>query len=191
MIRLRLAVTVVVAALAAAAAPALAGSGDAHSQRITAHFDDDGWLLLTPQACSAAQTGLCKLSAEGTVTWTGDLDGFSEYHAYGWVDPANHVARFKVWETFTGTVAGCGTGSIRWIGDGQIAMDGFDPATMSAPFTMTWRLLPGAGTGGLAGVTGHGTAGGPMNVLTRENHGTLTGDVDCATPPVSQTAEPD
>jgi hypothetical protein len=160
------------------AAPSFAAS-QRTSRSIQARFDDEGWATFTPQSCSPAQQGVCKINGEGMVTYTGDLVGFSEYHAYGWFDPAIVGMRFQVWETFTGTIVGCGPGSVRWYAEGQITKTGFNPVTMTAPFTQRWRLLQGTGTGALARATGAGTAGGPMNVMTRANHGTMTGRVAC------------
>ena len=171
----------VAAAAVLAGAPSFAAGPPATSHAVTSHFDDNGWLLFTPQSCSLSQTGLCTITGQGMVAYSGDLDGFSEYHATGWFDPNIQGARFKVWETFTGTVAGCGTGSIRWYAEGQVTKDGFDPVTMTAPFTQNWRILAGTGTGDLAGLVGSGTASGPLNLLTRENHGTMSGKIACAT----------
>ena len=160
------------------ALPAAAAEGQ-HPRSVSSHFDDKGWLLFTPQSCSPSQTGLCTVSGQGMVDYSGDLTGFSEYHATGWFDPAIQGARFKVWETFTGSIAGCGTGSVRWYAEGQLPGSGFDPTTMTAPFSQTWRFLPGTATGELVGITGSGTASGPMNLLTRENHGTMQGSITC------------
>ena len=158
------------------------------STAVRSHFDeDDGWLTFVPQRCGVTQTGLCKVTAQGMVTYAGDLNGFSEYHTYGWFDPAIQAMRYQIWETFTGQVTGCGTGSFRWYAEGVLSADGFDPVTLTTGFRQHWRALSGTGTGDLSALSGSGDAVGRINVATRENHGELTGAISCGTNKPSAT----
>lgn len=61
--------------------------------------------------------------------------------------------------TFTGTVSGCGAGSITYSVEGVVYP--FDPMTQRVPVEEDWQILEGSGTGGLHGLRsggGHGNA---------------------------------
>lgn len=148
---------------------------------ISAHFDDPGFLVMTP-ACDPAKPTLCTLDGDGGATFTGDLAGTSTYHAVAVFNPAIQGADFYAYETFSGTVSGCGTGSVSWVVHGVINRDTasqYDPVTGTIPLDFDLQITDGSGTGQLAGITGWTTGHGTINPLTRENHGDLSGQIVC------------
>ena len=79
-----------------------------------------------------------------TSTYTGTLDGQSEYTTEGWADGGGQ--RFVTVETFTGSVDGCGEGTLEWRVEGTVADETIDGA---------WTIA--SASGGLADAHGSGT----------------------------------
>ncbi len=89
---------------------------------------------------------------QGTGTYTGDLDGSLAYSGYGYVRDDGKVGSREDSNLFTGTVAGCGTGTFRYKAEG--VFNGVDPAAGGLVGEETLDIIPGTGSGGLSGLSG-------------------------------------
>ena len=87
---------------------------------------------------------------------------------------------WEVWETFTGTVMGCGTGRFDWYGTGTVDFSRPNQKTQTFPMAGTLRIV-GAGEGGLAGMTGSLPVSAQLKAapFPFEQHGTVLGEVTC------------
>jgi hypothetical protein len=171
-----------------------AGTGPAAAEpagpevAVTADFHDPGQPGFSNYApvCGPEQPSVCSFGFDGRVDWTGGMSGSSVYHAIGYGTPAGEL-RWEVWETFTGTVAGCGSGTLSWHGAGSLDLDRLDPATQTVP--MEGVLDVGAPTSGdLAGVVGRLELVDTTMRLApafAEQHGKVAGEVSCARGPAA------
>ena len=89
---------------------------------------------------------------EGTGTYTGDLDGTLEFSGYGYLRDDGKVGSREDSNLFTGTVAGCGTGTFRYKAEG--VFNGVDPAAGGLVGEETLDITRGTGSGGLSGLSG-------------------------------------
>lgn len=95
-------------------------------------------------------------SYSGVSEFHGTLEGEGTF--CGWIPPTvnpDGTADYIETDTFTGTISGCGRGTLRYDVHGRI-QPGYDPARNAVPALESWSVLAGSGTGGLAGVTGGG-----------------------------------
>jgi hypothetical protein len=103
--------------------------------------------VVSPLSCDAALHCVVGLSA--TNQWSGGLQGTSSSREIIAVDQTTGWATFESFELFTGHVQGCG--------DGSFTMRGSISRSFPSPGTGTLEVLPGTGSGDLAGVRGRGT----------------------------------
>jgi hypothetical protein len=108
----------------------------------------------------APKTGqpFCIESLTGTTTLSGDFVG-SDLDEITILIYANGLLNFSDYESWTGTLAGHGTGSFvlfEYDGMGQ----------MNGALTSKVRIVEGTGSGDLVGITGRGTFSGDTSVLT-------------------------
>jgi hypothetical protein len=154
-----------------------ATTASAHSSRkmpVRAHFENPPDTYTVAAPCTVDNfipvTGLCHGSESGTAVITGSWIGAIGYD-FGWVvDPAAN-ATYVGLSVFTGTIAGCGTGTFTYRYDGESDATGVGDAT--------WQIIPSLGTGDLAGLTGHGTQHTAQNA-DFSGGGDLVGVVRCA-----------
>jgi hypothetical protein len=188
--RKRASLTAAVAAafVAAAGWPGAAAGAATQQVAVTADFHDPGQPGFSnyAPACGPEQPEVCSFGFDGRVDWTGGMSGSSVYHAIGYGTPGGEL-RWEVWETFTGTVTGCGTGTLSWHGAGALDVARLDPATQTVP--MEGTLDVGEPTSGdLAGTVGSlqvvDTA---MRLAPAfgEQHGHVTGELSCARGPAA------
>jgi hypothetical protein len=105
-----------------------------------------------------AGQAFCIESLTGTTTLSGDFVG-SDLDEITILIYANGLLNFSDYESWTGTLAGHGTGSFvlfEYDGMGQ----------MNGALTSKVRIVEGTGSGDLVGITGRGTFSGDTSVLT-------------------------
>jgi hypothetical protein len=138
------------------------------------HFDDPGFLTgfegVDPAPPGVPQDAVF----HGTSTVTGRvLSGTVVYTIWGHPQPDGSFA-FHTYETLTGSLRGCGRGTIGYTVDGQT---GGAPPAMT--LTGAVRFVPGSGTDGLRRVqSGSGRLTGTTG-LTTANSGDFDGQVVC------------
>jgi Protein of unknown function (DUF3224) len=140
-------------ALAAAlwpVAPAHAGGDSGGVVAVFTHFEDDGSVAPSSIPCPGGQAvrGDATFGVEPGDTW----HGTSVYDFCLVPGSTPNSFTFSGIETFTGTVDGCGTGTITYTVANGFAQLVPDPTAPNG--FQSWTIVPGAGTGGLAGVTG-------------------------------------
>jgi hypothetical protein len=87
------------------------------------------------------------------------------------------VFTFSGVETFTGTVDGCGTGTITYdLSNGFVQLV---PNPTAPNGFQTWTIRPGAGTGGLSGVSGGEGVAIFTIQTTLANEGFFAGSLTC------------
>lgn len=129
-----------------------------HTVPVQAHWETppDSFVISPP--CTDTDyipaTGLCHGTGAGNAVITGSWQGTSTY-VYGFATTPANLSYLTVVETFTGTVTGCGTGTMTY----RIA------GTLDASGTLSthWQIVDGFGSGDLSDVTGHGTQLGIYN----------------------------
>jgi hypothetical protein len=170
---------VAAAALVAAGWPlAPAHASGAASPRVAAvftHFVDDGSAVPSQLPCPGGQAlrGDATFGVRAGDTW----HGTSVYDFCLVPASAPNSFTFSGIETFTGTVAGCGAGTITYTVADGFAQLAPDPAAPNGH--QRWTIVPGAGTGGLAGVIG-GLGVGIFTIQpTLANNGVFAGVVTC------------
>jgi hypothetical protein len=168
--------------LAAGAVLALVGTAPVASAAplrtvpVFAHFDDAGVVTPSTIPCDGGQAvhGHATFGGHTGDTWTGTAD-------YDFCLKPGPVANTLVYSgtgTFTGTARGCGTGSM-----GYEVRNGFvdQQQNPTAPNGFEeWRVRPGTGTGGLAGVTAGQGVGVYTIFPTLANNGIFAGSLTCA-----------
>jgi hypothetical protein len=94
-------------------------------------------------SCDAA--GNCVVSYANSVEATGDLYGTTPENGIAYTTAGSSTVQITVMGVFTGTLQGCGSGSFAI----------YVPLTTvgSAPVTAPDMLVPGSGTGALAGMS--------------------------------------
>ncbi len=118
---------------------------------VATKFETDGYAVLSSIACAPTNPGGCEFS--GTEMWwvvTGTFNGtvFDRFHAHGQPDgtftgPAER--------TFTGSIAGCGSGTLTLTG--TLVVNFGEPDTTYPGYVTTHEILslvPGSGTAGFA-----------------------------------------
>src|SRR5436190_8053778 len=100
---------------------------------------------------------------------TGDWEGTLEYQ-YGSLTVPSGVTYGAAVETFTGTVKGCGTGSV--------SLYVFLTEDEGGNTRLTWTVIEGAGTGDLAQLSGHSTETGVLQ-SDHSGAGDFRGSVEC------------
>ncbi len=103
-----------------------------------------------------------------TATLSGDLTGTTIAHSAGALVGTDFVASDTL--IFTGTVAGCGTGTLVFLSTGR--------GSTTGTTTSTWTIAEGFGTGDLAHATGSGTTTVPP-ASEGSLSSTLTGRITC------------
>jgi hypothetical protein len=176
--RIPVAGAVAVAFLAALwpSAPAQASTGSGpRIVPVYTHFQDDGSATPSSLPCPGGQAirGDATFGVQPGDTW----HGTSVYDFC--LVPASTPGSFTFSgiETFTGTVDGCGTGSITYT-----VTEGFAqlmPSPTAPNGVQRWTIVPGAGTGGLAGVTGGQGVGIFTIQQTLANEGFFAGLLTC------------
>src|SRR4051812_474207 len=147
------AAAVVATAVASVVATTVASAGVApHTNPRTVHVR---WttsgppLTIGTPACSAA--GRCTYPFTEIGTDSGDLEGTHVSAGGSALDPTGTRFAVSRVQIFTGTIRGCGTGTV--VGDVTESAD-------ARGGTATWTFRAGSGTDGLAGITGHGIGAG-------------------------------
>ena len=175
----------VVATAAALAAPseALARSGHHGATDWVATFHDPGAPGFSNEHldCTNSGAAACGFAFDGTTVETGYLSGSTTYHGILYAgDAVERTFRWKVTETFTGRIAGCGRGTVKWTGSGYGDATAFDLESQGARMWGSLTIAPGSGTRDLRDVTGslalearaHGVPPGAQD-------GTMTGPLTC------------
>jgi hypothetical protein len=180
----RLATTIAIAAvttgvvgaggsLAGAAGSSATGSPAHRSVAVSSEFQAPPDAVTFAEPCSATNpiptVGVCRGTSLGGATYTGTLQGTSAYQTAFTVSP-DGVVYFVSLETFTGTVAGCGTGTMTSSNFGTISATG--------ELQYQQQVVQGLGTDGLAKVNGHATATGTYNADGTQT-GHLAGRLHC------------
>jgi hypothetical protein len=134
--------------------------------------------------CPAEVGRLCgaRYSGEGLVT--GDLSGPVVFTGTEWVPVDGSPTYSDEVLRFTGTVRGCGSGSITYFAH-PVDTGPVDPAAGGYRGEETWRMPAGSGSGGLKSIRGSGTS--PWVLRPDATYGaTVTaeyaGTVTCARP---------
>lgn len=182
----RRALAAVLLALGAAVVVAPPVTADAVRQNlnVSVDFHDPGLARASNPMidCAPDNDGVCSFGYDGVATMRGTWTGSTVYRAEGRLDGTTGDLRYEVWETFTGTVAGCGEGTFKWHGVGTATPSAFDVATQTVPFSIRLWLVEGSGTGDLVGITGTASGEARFSPLI-EQTGHLTGRVTCAPAP--------
>lgn len=116
----------------------------------------------------------------GTSTITGTFHGTGRFcgHVVPGIGPGGSLP-FVETDTFTGTVRGCGTGTVTYHVAGFVGTR-FDAARRGLPTEEDWQIARGSGVGGLAGLrSGGGHDSGQINPDSSIDTD-FTGTVSCA-----------
>lgn len=153
------------------ASPATASSGHYKTVTLTGHWVDgpDDTTYLAPECHPDAPPPGCRVTNTGHSRYTGDWAGSSQWQ--NGILVASGTIYVQGIETFTGHVAGCGTGTMTW------AMSLVIRGRKGAG---TFNVITELGTGGLKHVTGAGTLRLHFNPDT-SNHGRQHGRLRCPT----------
>jgi hypothetical protein len=166
---IRLAGAVIAAVLLPALLVATSTAADAKTPKVLTHFYDPGIEVVpSPITCDAGGNPIHGVATFGTQSgdnWVGTTS--YDYCVYPQAQPAWYS--FGGTETFTGTVQGCGQGSMTWTQKGT-----FHSGTQDGGGQ--WQLV--SGTGGLAGVKGGGTSTTFVSAVL-ENYGYFSGKFTC------------
>jgi hypothetical protein len=148
-----------------------------HSSRkipVNAHFENPPDTFTVASPCTVDNfipvSGFCHGSESGTAVVTGSWVGAFGYD-FGWIVDSAANATFAGLSLFTGTIAGCGTGTFTYKYDGVTDATGVGE--------LTWEVIPSLGTGDLAGLTGHGTQH-SAQTADFSGYGDLVGVLRCA-----------
>lgn len=145
-----LAATVAVAAIigTAGAVGANEAGGPRRTVRLTAQQQNTA-LVTTEPTCIPA--GQCLAYSQSQVTYTGELSGSASNRFALWAQlEEGRPVRTSLNGIllFTGTVAGCGTGTFAFRSAGDF--------TSTPPYINRLEVIDGTGTGDLEGITGRG-----------------------------------
>ena len=162
-IRKAAAIAAAVFTLTTTAGPALGASDGGHGSRQVAFTTTQG-LVGGDFACDPTDPTRCAGTFRNVQTLSGDLSGSAYAVGSAFLLPEGRYQGQSIVQ-FTGSVAGCGTGSLVIIETGVL-----DPVTGDT--FGTWTVVAGQGTGDLAQTSGDGTAD------TRINDAT-TGSIRC------------
>jgi len=127
-------------------APAQA-SGGSRTVTVFTHFQDDGSIVPSSLPCPGGQAihGDATFGVQAGDTW----HGTSVYDICLVPGSTPNSFTFSGIETFTGTVDGCGTGTMTYLVSHGFAQLSPDPTAPNG--FQRWSIAPGAGTGGLSG----------------------------------------
>jgi len=116
-------------------------------------FTDPGLLTGARDVrCGYAQPGVCELTFVGHSDIAGGLTGFTDYTLWVTSNP-DGSQDWHSYETFTGTVAGCGRGTFDFEVEGGTIESGPAPEDpLGRRVHGPWTLVPGSGTGDLRSV---------------------------------------
>src|SRR5262245_48975264 len=121
------------------ASPAFANDAAERTVRVFTHFHDDGNVSLSQLECPGGQAihGRAEFGLKGGDTWR----GMSEYDICLLPGSTEGTLTFYGFETFTGSVAGCGAGTMTYmLTDGLVTLEP-DPTTPNG--TQVWQIMPG------------------------------------------------
>lgn len=176
-------------AAVAVAAPTLAAGPSGHPINIRASFDDSGTHVTGVDSCDPAQPGICSLAESGVGYFSGNLTAVDHYQGHIGYDPLAQSMTGEDWNTVTGSLAGCGRGTIvihQFNFQTQPTL--LDPSTGTAPLTLEWEVVKNSGTGAFTRSTGKGQAtvyfsppnpANTQNPFGAPNHGSYTGTITC------------
>lgn len=157
------------------ASPVFANDAAERTVLVFTHFHDDGVTSHSTLACDGGQAIHCRAAfgLRRGDTW----QGTSEYDICLKPGPTPDILTLHGVETFTGSVTGCGTGTMTYtLTHGFVKLEA-NPTTPNG--TQVWKIVAGAGTGELAGVTG-GLGVSAFTILpTLANDGFFTGTLTC------------
>ena len=159
--------------------------------RIESEFKDPGELTDVQRArCGVAQPGICEAQLGGHSTLTGTMNGWTDYTTWGHPN-ADGSTSYYTYETFTGTVAGCGRGTFDFVvDDGRVDSGPSDQNPAARHLHGSWNPVPRSGTGDLTRLSaGHGQEDGlyyPDSSLS----GAFTGDLTCGSSERADTVNP-
>lgn len=176
--------TAALGVIAAGSLPAVARppSGGEEAALVASFHDPGAPGFTNPQLdCPDTSRGGCAFAFEGTTVETGDLSGSTRYHGLLYPgDAVGHAFRWEVDETFTGTVAGCGRGTVRWTGSGYGDVTSFDVPSQSARMWGTLTIVRGSGARGLRGLRGNLVLEARAHAVPpAAQDGTLSGALSC------------
>jgi hypothetical protein len=156
------------------ATPASA-SGGGHLVPVFTHFQDDGSAVPSSIPCPNGQAiqGDADFGVKPGDTWHGR--SVYDFCLVPTATPGEFT--FSGVETFTGTVDGCGTGTITY--DVANGFAQLQPNPTSPNGHQTWTVRPGAGTGDLVNVTGGQGVGIFTIQTTLANEGFFAGFLTC------------
>jgi hypothetical protein len=155
--------------------PVLLACGVPHGRHVLARVESppDQFNVLPP--CDTEHPipaeGLCRGTqwSSPTTTVSGDWVGHSEY-TIGWITVPSGDTFAASLETFTGTVKGCGTGTMTYRQYGT--------ADKKGNMRFEWQVIDGLGTGELRGLRGRGTFTGASRP-DQTSIGQFEGNVEC------------
>ena len=176
-------------AVGVSAGPSFGGPGSTgRTVHVSTRFTDPGapgfsWFGASCPIQPPAPDGCMLTFTGGTKELGPGLLGSTVYDGKaGYGGSVDHNVRWEVTETFTGSVAGCGTGTLVWHGSGYGDLVRINPMTLGFPLYGTVRIVPGSGTGGLTGITGTFTVDAQATLPFAAQSGTISGDVRCKSP---------
>jgi hypothetical protein len=143
---------------------------------VVAHYESPADHLEWVPPCTperpVPESGVCRGTGHSTTptTLTGDWQGQTEY-AYGWLTLPSGVTLTENLETFTGTVTGCGTGSMTYWMHAREDEHG--------NLAAEWSIVDGFGSGDLAHARGDGTLTGVFRENDLTSSGEFRGSIGC------------
>jgi hypothetical protein len=137
----------------------------------TVHFtatDTGGTMKFLDPTCDVAGNCIYVTKVSGNALG-GDLDGTEVSTGLATVAPTGVVV-LQTSAAFSGSVRGCGTGTVVYTNHGVLMPD-------EQIFRFTLRIEPGTGTGDFAGMTGSGL--GEIDLADPAGVATVTGKLRC------------
>lgn len=145
---------------------------DASSSRLLhldAHLRGEQDLVASSRLCDAyglTGNGTTQAQYSGVSTYTGNVDGTGAFCGLtDTVPDASGNLPFDEVDTFTGHIAGCGSGSFTYDVRGVTEPGNPNPAAAALGAHETWVIRAGTGTGAFTGMTGSGADPAQVNVL--------------------------
>jgi hypothetical protein len=170
--------------MAGLALPAVAADRTVHTVKVTGSLHAMSDAVPDTTLCDAEggayAIGPTDLPESGTSRYTGTFEGTGRFcgRFVPGIGPGGSLPFIET-DTFTGTVHGCGVGTVTYHVKGYVGSR-FDPDRGGLPTEEDWRLAPRSGHGGLAGMrSGGGHDSGQINVDGSIDTD-FTGTVTCA-----------